>query len=346
MPGSAIRWRGSSQATGTGMLLGTPAFMAPEQVIGKPTDIDNRVDLWAVGASIFNLVSGQMVHEAETGPQLMVKLATQPPRALHEVLPDAPRAVAAVVDRALAFDKNQRWQTAIEMQDALRSACAQSFGDFTPRTILARLVATARPPAPRAAPASPSGVRQPAPAPYGTSGQAAPRVGTGVRAVTAASPISTSSGLYQDQPAVHAPPRKALVAVVAGCAALAGMGIVFALMHRSASSSPTGPAAIAASASSPASVASAATPPLRTEVAPSVALAAPIPLPAVEPVGPEPHSSTGVATRRPQPSGVAGRAAVSARDGGLTRESSAKGNCNPPYTLDQNGEKHFKPECF
>jgi serine/threonine-protein kinase len=337
---------GSSQATGTGMLLGTPAFMAPEQVIGKPTDIDSRVDLWAVGASIFNLVSGQMVHEAETGPQLMVKLATQPPRALYEVLPDAAPAVAAVVDRALAFDKNQRWQTAIEMQDALRSACAQSFGDFTPRTILARLVATARPPAPRAAPVSPSGVRQPAPLPYVTSGQAAPRAGTGVRAVTAGSPISTSSGLYQDQPAAHAPPRKALVAVVAGCAALAGMGIVFALMHRSASSLPMGPAATVASASSPALAASTAAPPARTEVAPAVALAAPTPLPVVEPRSPEPAAPTAAATKRPQPSGATGHAAASARDGGLSRESSAKGNCNPPYTLDQNGEKHFKSECF
>src|SRR5271167_4323549 len=53
---------GNSQATGTGMLLGTPAFMAPEQVTGKPSDIDARADLWAVGATIFNLVSGQLVH--------------------------------------------------------------------------------------------------------------------------------------------------------------------------------------------------------------------------------------------------------------------------------------------
>ena len=235
---------GSSQATGTGMLLGTPAFMAPEQVIGKPSDIDTRVDLWATGATMFNLLSGQMVHEAETGPQLMVKLATQPPRALHDVAPDAPPAIAAAVDRGLAFDKNLRWQTAGEMQAALRAACTTSFGDFNGRAILAKLVASAKPMAGRAG-ASPSSAQASPPASFGTP---PPRTATapGVRAITA-SPISTSSAVYQDPPAsVPVTSRKGALAVIAGIGALAIAGLLVAVLHKGPSTAPAeGPAASA-----------------------------------------------------------------------------------------------------
>src|SRR5580692_5858163 len=53
------------QATGTGVLLGTPAFMAPEQANAKPSEIDARTDLWAMGATLFTLLSGKPVHPAE-----------------------------------------------------------------------------------------------------------------------------------------------------------------------------------------------------------------------------------------------------------------------------------------
>jgi serine/threonine protein kinase len=131
---------GSAQATGTGVLLGTPAFMAPEQAIGKASDVDARADLWAVGATVFMLATGAMVHEAETAPQLLVKLATQPARSLAAVLPDAPAAIVGVVDRALAFDKAQRWPTASVMRDALASACRAAFGESASRAVLASLV--------------------------------------------------------------------------------------------------------------------------------------------------------------------------------------------------------------
>ena len=90
-----------AHATGTGMLLGTPAFMAPEQAIGKASDIDVRADIWAVGATIFGLASGLNVHDAETAPQLLVKLAAKIKRddAIDHRYPrrgrESPRARAA-----------------------------------------------------------------------------------------------------------------------------------------------------------------------------------------------------------------------------------------------------------
>jgi serine/threonine protein kinase len=345
---------GNSQATGTGMLLGTPAFMAPEQVIGKPSDIDTRVDLWATGATIFNLVSGQMVHEADTGPMLMVKLATQPPRALHDVQPDAPPGIAAVVDRALAFDKNQRWQTAGEMEAALRAACTESFGDFNTRAILAKLVGAARPKGPRPDP-SPSAAQVPGPAPFGTPAPApfgsparAPfgvtgtAPGTGVRAVTGASPISTSSAVYQDQPGpVPGSSRKGIVGIVAGVAVLAIAGGAIAVMHKG-SPPPETPAAVAPT---PTPQAVSAQPP--TQLAPMhndvpTAVAPPTTPPPVETTHPEPAS-----TARHSAAVPGGRPSAASRDaGGAIHEGPSKPNCNPPYTLDVNGEKHFRPECF
>ncbi len=340
---------GSSQATGTGMLLGTPAFMAPEQVIGKPSDIDTRVDLWATAATIFNLVSGQMVHEADTGPMLMVKLATQPPRALHDVAPDAPPAIAAAVDRGLAFDKNLRWQTAGEMEAALRAACVDTFGDFNTRAILAQLVATAKPQAPRPAP-SPSAARAPAPAPFGTPaavpfGASGTAPGTGVRAVTGASPVSTPSALYQDQPAAIAgASRRGTVAIIAGVGALAIVGIAAAILHQGSPPPPSeAPAAVVAPAAQPASVqAPTQLAPLHNDVPPPTAAAvSPTPAP-LEATRPEPATTAKHSVAAP-----GGRpTAVSREAGGASHEGPSKPNCNPPYTLDVNGEKHFKPECF
>jgi tRNA A-37 threonylcarbamoyl transferase component Bud32 len=345
---------GNSQATGTGMLLGTPAFMAPEQVIGKPSDIDARVDLWATGATIFNLVSGQMVHEADTGPMLMVKLATQPPRALHDVQPDAPPVIAAAVDRALAFDKNQRWQTAGEMEAALRAACVESFGDINTRAILAKLVGAAKPPGARAAPApsaaqavAPAPFGTPAPGPFGTPGFApvgasgtAP--GTGVRAVTGVSPISTSSAVYQSQPAaIPGSSRKGIVGIVAGVAVLAIAGGAVAVLHKG-SPPPETPAAVvpsptpqAASAQAPTQLA-----PIHNDV-PAVVTPPPTP-PPVAATHPEPANTAKRSSAAP-----GGRPGAASRDaGGASREGPSKPNCNPPYTLDVNGEKHFRPECF
>ena len=54
---------GSSSATRDGDLMGTPAFMAPEQALAKASEVDGQTDLWAVGASMFTLLTGDFVHD-------------------------------------------------------------------------------------------------------------------------------------------------------------------------------------------------------------------------------------------------------------------------------------------
>jgi eukaryotic-like serine/threonine-protein kinase len=129
--------------TATGVLLGTPSFMAPEQARGRSRDIDARTDLWAAGATFFSLVSGQTVHVGETSAELLIHAATSFPRSVRTVA-NVPDAVARVVDRSLSFDRAARYASAKEMREELRAATAEAFGAAPSRSLL---VATAEAPA-------------------------------------------------------------------------------------------------------------------------------------------------------------------------------------------------------
>jgi len=116
----------ASQATGAGALMGTPAFMSPEQAGGRNKEIDARSDVWSVGALLFVLLTGQDVHRAKTGPEQMIYAATQPARSITTVMPELAAEVAHVIDVALAFDMRSRWQTAAAMRNALRYAAGRT----------------------------------------------------------------------------------------------------------------------------------------------------------------------------------------------------------------------------
>ena len=110
--------------TAAGTFLGTPAFMSPEQARGRWDEVDERTDLWAVGATMFTLLTGNSVHEAHTvNEQLVLAVTTQAP-SLAQRAPDLPPELVRVIDRALAYHKNDRFQHAREMQAALREARA------------------------------------------------------------------------------------------------------------------------------------------------------------------------------------------------------------------------------
>ena len=100
--------------TRTGVTLGTPAFMAPEQARGISEEVDARTDIWAVGATMFTLLTGRDVHVAATLPALILRATTQRAPKLASILPAVSTAVASVVDRALEFDRRNRWPSAHE----------------------------------------------------------------------------------------------------------------------------------------------------------------------------------------------------------------------------------------
>ena len=333
-----------AQATGTGVLLGTPAFMAPEHAIGKASDVDAQSDLWAVGATVFTLASGAMVHEAETAPQLFAKLATQPARSLAAVVPGAPAAVVSVIDRALASDKAQRWATAGAMRDALAAARRSAFGEAPSRAVLAALVASPATPS-----EAPSQRDEPSPANAlrrGTVTAGALSQVPAVAVVETSGPVSTDG---RAAPKGRAP-RGATVALVAFGALASTGALAFVLRHTRSVASPlpnetaSAPSAPVESRSAPPPPATATAEAIAPEILAPIATAeAPIDaghsispallLPPLKPKGKDlshqdlPSHGADAAAPPPVP-------------------PSAKPDCNPNYRLDALGEKHFKPECF
>jgi serine/threonine-protein kinase len=134
---------------------GGPEFCAPEQAGGRVRDIEPRTDLYSVGAMMFTLMTGETVHVASTPTEAMVFAATRPPRSLFDVWPDAPPALANVIDMAIVFDKERRWRNADAMRTALSNAmllCA----DRDPIPLQTRKSRSSRAPAPSQAPAASS----------------------------------------------------------------------------------------------------------------------------------------------------------------------------------------------
>jgi serine/threonine-protein kinase len=108
--------------TRTGMIVGTASYMPPEQARGKRDLIDARTDIWAVGATMWKAMTGRHVHEADTVQERLIAAMSQKARSIQELMPNLPAPIVDVVDRALAFQKVDRWPTAREMKSALASA--------------------------------------------------------------------------------------------------------------------------------------------------------------------------------------------------------------------------------
>jgi serine/threonine protein kinase len=112
----------SSTSTRAGMVMGTPAFMAPEQALAHWDKVDGRTDLWAVGATMFTLLVGRHVHEGEGGNEQLIRAATQAPPSIATIARGLPPSVVHIVDRAIAFEQEARWPDASAMQLAVHEA--------------------------------------------------------------------------------------------------------------------------------------------------------------------------------------------------------------------------------
>jgi hypothetical protein len=124
------------RTTNVGTIIGTPSFMAPEQAIGRSKEVDERTDLWAIGSVAFALLVGDVVHPAESAQETLVRAATQPSRRLAPLVPGLPTEVAGVLDRALAFEKRDRWPSATVMRAALVAASEEVYGEVPGRKTL------------------------------------------------------------------------------------------------------------------------------------------------------------------------------------------------------------------
>jgi eukaryotic-like serine/threonine-protein kinase len=109
-----------SSKTKTGMVLGTPSYMSPEQLAGKK--IEGRSDLFSLAVSLYQMLSGKLPFEGESMAQLMFKIANEAPTDILSVNPNVPPALVAFLDKALSKNPDERYQTGEEFGGALRAA--------------------------------------------------------------------------------------------------------------------------------------------------------------------------------------------------------------------------------
>lgn len=109
-----------TENTATGFLIGTPGFMAPEQAMGQSNQVDARTDIWAVGATMFLVLTGQPCHAGDSPGAMLALAANFAAPSITTLEPGLPPRLSAAIDRALAFKKSDRWPDARAMQTALR----------------------------------------------------------------------------------------------------------------------------------------------------------------------------------------------------------------------------------
>ncbi len=119
--GTALGPDAMSTHTALGTVMGTPAFMSPEQARGRWTEVDPRSDIWSLGATLFTLGTGEYVHEGSNPSELLGLTMTVPARSVRSVDPNTPVALANALARALEYEPERRWRTTREMQRALAS---------------------------------------------------------------------------------------------------------------------------------------------------------------------------------------------------------------------------------
>ncbi len=105
--------------TKTGIVLGTPSFMSPEQLEGRT--LDGRSDQFALGVSLYQLLCGQLPFRADSMPRLMQKIATEPHAAIRTIRPDLPPEIERIIDRVLSKSADDRYVTCAELAMALRA---------------------------------------------------------------------------------------------------------------------------------------------------------------------------------------------------------------------------------
>jgi serine/threonine-protein kinase len=308
---------GGSLATKSGAAMGTPAFMSPEQARGLWNEVDARSDVWSVGATMWQALTGRLVHEGRTANEELLSAMTNPAPPILSVLPTLSPAVAQVVDRALAFEKEKRWLDAERMQEGVRRAYHDRHS--APITTAPRLTVPETVPNRTISPAA--DVISPRPA---TTGR----------------PVANSLNALRSLASSRRPVAIAAVGVVAAGLVASGIAWIVSASHGSASTQPSSsstsqaialppppelsrPVATTESVPSGSSLPAIAATDLPTAVAASAAPATPKPLPATRPA-PAP-----TAAPPPQPPAAP-----------------AKPDCSPPYTVDSTGHRHWKAQCL
>jgi len=116
--GIARAAQGDTRLTVTGVAIGTPAYMSPEQALGE-RDVDGRSDIYSLGVIGYQLLAGETPFKASNTPAMLVKHVSETPRPLSTLRPDTPPPLAYAIARALAKKPEERWTDATAFRLAL-----------------------------------------------------------------------------------------------------------------------------------------------------------------------------------------------------------------------------------
>jgi serine/threonine-protein kinase len=304
--------------TREGHVKGKIAYMAPEQLSGG--GITRQADIRAAGVVLWETLVGRKLFEDDNDARLMMRVLTEPVPPPSRSAPGVPDTLDAVVARAVAFDRRTRFATADEMAAALEAtltpASTSDVAAWIQRTAedlldeRAQLVREAE---------RDDGV----PESFDAAADDATADGTGT---------GTAIVAKVDRPNAR---RMRIGSAIAAILALACAGVAFVRLH-SAGSQPSRRAATESAAA--ASATPAATSPPTGTLGPSTLVLDPVVVPvAAAAATSEPTPSPSAA--RPRPRGVP-RPAVS------THSPSARSACDPPYSIDSDGMKHYKTSCL
>lgn len=122
----------NTNLTQSGMAVGTPAYMAPEQ--GQGLDIDHRADIYSLGVILYEMVVGEAPYTAETPMAVLVKHIVEPLPIISAANPDIPDDVQRIVLKSLAKDPEDRYQSAAELVQAL-GTIKDKYGDWLAPTL-------------------------------------------------------------------------------------------------------------------------------------------------------------------------------------------------------------------
>ncbi len=111
---------GDSRLTVTGVAVGTPAYMSPEQALGE-RDVDGRSDIYSLGVVAYQMLTGEQPFSAVNTPAMLVKHVSEVPRPIRDKRSDAPLAIVRAVETALAKDPAARWPDGAAFRDAIRA---------------------------------------------------------------------------------------------------------------------------------------------------------------------------------------------------------------------------------
>jgi eukaryotic-like serine/threonine-protein kinase len=325
---------GAMDMTKTTSVLGSPYYMSPEQLRAS-RDVDARTDIWSLGVILFQLLTGNLPFSSDALPDLFVKIVHDPTPSVREYRPDMPAEIDAIIGKCLHKNREQRYANIAELAVAL-----VRFGPKRARSSVDRVLGV-----------------------MSTAGLSASALALPPSSDACEVPPASQTEAAWGRTAVPAKGRTkwlaiglSVVVAALGLAAFTWMKLgAHGRSHpeASAAAAATDPPPTSAAPNSAQAVQSPEAAPNSSAATPASAealAAATTPTPELQAKKLAPPLSVPSAAKTEKRSKVAAASTAAAAGAHSAKSKSeagaSKANCSPPYTLDSEGFKHFKPECF